>query len=316
MYEIIRTFSPIFRGLNFENPRAAAIYYVNLIINFPTSLQGILNEAQTIYGNEINRQALYAGRQELLKNGIIARTYFTEDADVDFDREMYLPVNPEIIWDENRERAKMYWKQPEEMAFRKIKVKRLYEYYLANFKKYGFGTEKGSVTGLCNIYWFARAIINIYDDTTSIDSMINALELFMIPDYSEYYEEAFKRGMTQRMLYDMNIKRKMLKDEEPIFKEYAPVIEQRRSKLEKLQRAYREQIRIRYTPIVYTTARQTICYNESGPYLAIDLRKLLSLDPKEPPYYIGTIYLQENLINHIKENFEAAWANSLALEEL
>lgn len=49
MYEIIRTFSPIFRGLNLENPRAAAAYYVNLIINFPTSLQGILNEAQTIY---------------------------------------------------------------------------------------------------------------------------------------------------------------------------------------------------------------------------------------------------------------------------
>ena len=41
MYEIIRTFSPLFRGLNFENPRAAAIYYVSLIINFPTNLQGI-----------------------------------------------------------------------------------------------------------------------------------------------------------------------------------------------------------------------------------------------------------------------------------
>jgi hypothetical protein len=316
MYEIIRTFSPIFRGLNFENPRAAAIYYVNLIINFPTNLQNILNEAQTIYGNEINRQALYAGRQELLKNGIIARTYFTEDADVNFDREMYLPVNPEIIWDENRDKAKTYWKQPEEMDFRKIKIKRLYEYYLMNFKKYGLGTEKGSVTGLCNIHWFARVIINIYDFTMSIDSMINALELFMIPDYSEYYEKAFKRGMTQRMLYDMNIKRKMLKDEEPKFKEYVPVIEQRRSRLEKLRRDYHEQINIRYTPIAYTTARQAICYNEEGPYLAIDLRKLLSLDPKALPYYIGTFYLQKDLINHIKENFEAAWVSSTALEEL
>ncbi len=315
MYEIIRTFTPIFRGLNFENPRAAAVYYVNLIINFPTNLQGILNEAQTIYGNEINRQALYAGRQELLKRGIIARTYFTEDADVDFDREMYLPVNPEIIWEENKERAKTYWKQPEEMAFRKIKVKRLYEYYLTNFKKYGLGTEKGSVTGLCNIYWFARAIINIYDCTTSIDSMMNALELFMIPDYSEYYEKAFKRGMTQRMLYDMNIKRKMLKDEEPKFNECLPVIEQRRSKLEKLHRDYPKQIHIRYTPIAYTTARQAICYNESGPYMAIDLRKLLSLDSKEPPYYIGTIYLQEDLINHIKENFEAQWEHSIDLDD-
>ena len=103
MYEIIRTFSPIFRGLNFENPRAAAIYYVNLIINFPTSLQGILNEAQAIYGNDINRQALHAGRKELQKRGIIGKIYLTEDSDVDFDRETYLPANPDIIWQENRE---------------------------------------------------------------------------------------------------------------------------------------------------------------------------------------------------------------------
>lgn len=143
MYEIIRTFTPIFRGLKFENPRAASIYYVNLIINFPTNFQGILNEAQAIYGSEVNRQALQSGRRELLRHGIIGRTYFTEDADVDFDRETYLPVNPEIIWEENQNKVMTYWKQPEEMAFRKAKVKELYKYYLKNFKKYGLGIEKG-----------------------------------------------------------------------------------------------------------------------------------------------------------------------------
>jgi hypothetical protein len=90
MYEIIRTFSPIFRGLNFEHPRAAAAYYVNLIINFSTNFQGILNEAQAIYGSDISRQALYAGRRELQKRGIIGRIYLTEDSDADFDREAYL----------------------------------------------------------------------------------------------------------------------------------------------------------------------------------------------------------------------------------
>jgi hypothetical protein len=144
--------------------------------------------------------------------------------------------------------------------------------------------------------------------------MINALELFMIPDYYEHYEKAFKRGMTQRILYDMNIKRKILKDEESKFNEYRPVIEQRRRRLEKLHEDYHEQIRIRYTPIAYTTARQAICYNEEGPYLACDLRRLLSLDPKEPPYYIGTMYLQDDLINHIKENFEAQWKHSIDID--
>ena len=86
MYEIIRTFTPIFRGLKFENARAASIYYVNLIINFPTNFHGILNEAQAIYGNEVNRQVLLSGRRELLRYGLIGKTYFTENADVDFDR--------------------------------------------------------------------------------------------------------------------------------------------------------------------------------------------------------------------------------------
>ncbi|MGD0953157.1 MAG: hypothetical protein ABR985_12320 [Methanotrichaceae archaeon] len=160
MYEIIRTFSPIFRGLSFENPRAAAIYYVSLIINFPTSLQGILKDAQAIYGNDINRQALHAGRNELQKRGIIGRTYFTEDSDVDFDRETYLPANPDIIWQENLDKANIYWKQPEEMAFRKTKVKELYEHYRRNFKKYGLGIETGSITGLFNVYWVIREGIN------------------------------------------------------------------------------------------------------------------------------------------------------------
>ncbi|VVB69592.1 Uncharacterised protein [uncultured archaeon] len=313
MYEIIRTFSPIFRGLKFENSRAASIYYVNLIINFPTNFQGILNEAQAIYGNEVNRQALQSGRRELLRYGIIGRTYFTEDADVDFDRETYLPVNPEIIWDENKDQVKTYWTQPEEMAFRKTKVKELYGYYLRNFKKYGLGIEKGSITGLFNVYWMWRGGINIfnYNYTKKIDIMVNNIESLIVPDYWDYIEKALKRGMTQRVLYDLNTKRKILKDEEAEIREYEPVIEQRLNRYMKLYEDYRDQIEIRYTPVPYTTTRQTIYYNEEGPYLASDYRRLLSLDPKEPPYYISTVYLQGDLIDHIKENFESAWANSI-----
>jgi hypothetical protein len=65
----------------------------------------------------------------------------------------------------------------------------------------------------------------------------------------------------------------------------------------------------------YTTARQAICYNEDGPYIAFDFRKVLSLDPKEASFYIGTIYLQENLINHIKENFEAQWVHGIVIND-
>ena len=326
MYEIIRTFSPIFRGLKFENPRAASIYYSNLIINFPTNFQGILNEAQAIYGNEVNRQTLQSGRRELLRYGIIGRTYFTEDADVDFDRETYLPVNPEIIWEENQNKVETYWKQPEEMAFRKAKVKELYGYYLRNFKKYGLGIEKGSISGIFNINWMMRAGINTqnYNFTKRIDTMLNSLELFMVPDYFEYYEKIFERGFAERILLDLqpknlldkNARSKILRDEEPRLRTYMHVIEQRLSKLKKLCHDYHEQIEIRYTPVISTTSRQSVCYNDKEPYMACDFRKLLSLDQKEPPYYMGTIYLQKELIDHIRENFEAAWENSIQLKDL
>lgn len=252
----------------------------------------------------------------MLKNGFIGRTYFTEDADVDFDREMYLPVNPELIWEENRDKIKTYWKQPEEIAFRKTKVEELYKYYSKNFKKYGLGIEKGSVTGLFNIYWMWRGGVNIfkYNYTKKLDIMTNNIEAFMIPDCLDDIEKALKQGMTERLLYDLNTKRNILKDEAIMIGEYGP-FEQRLNRYKKLYEDYRDQIEVRYTPVTYTTARQTIYHNEEGPFLVSDYRRLLSLDPKAPPYYISSIYLQEDLINHIKENFEAAWAHSIPVDD-
>jgi len=328
MYEIIRTFSPIFRGLNFENPRAAAIYYVSLIINFPTSLQGILNEAQVIYGNDINRQALQVGRRELQKRGINGKTYFAEDSDVDFDRETYLPANPDIIWRENLDRANIYWKLPEEMTFRTAKVKELYDHYRRNFKKYGLGIETGSITGLFNIAWMALKAVDIFyygcRDTKKADIISTSLESYLVPDYFEYSREALKRGFTERVLldentkilFDKNTKRKMLKDEEQVLKEYGPVIEERIKKYIEFGKDFPGQIEVRYTSVPYTTYRQAIWYDDEGPFWACDFRKLLSHDPRELPYYLGTIYLQRDLIDHIKENFEAAWAKSIGLDEV
>ena len=236
MYEILRTFTPIFRGLNFQNPRSAAVYYVNLIMNFPTNIQHILSEAQAIYGKDITRQALLAGREELLRTGIIGRTYFTEDSDVDFNRETYLPINPEMIWDENLDKVKTYWKWPDEMAFRKAKVDELREHYLKNFKKYGLGIERRSITGLFSFPWMWRGGVNIFRNnyTKRLDIMTNSLEVSIVPDYFDYFDEMLKRGLTMRLLYevstkilfDKNTKRKMLKDEEMALKEYRPMIEQ------------------------------------------------------------------------------------------
>jgi len=126
----------------------------------------------------------------------------------------------------------IYWKQPEEMAFRKAKVKELYEHYRRNFKKYGIGIETGSLTGLFNIYWMHRKGIDAINysctDTTKTDFMTNNLEFYIVPDYLEYHIEALSRGLTQRVLFDdsiralfdKNTKRRMLKDEEAALNGY------------------------------------------------------------------------------------------------
>jgi len=115
---------------------------------------------------------------------------------------------------------------------------------------------------------------------------------------------------------DENTKRRILKDEEPEFKGHIPEIEQRLDRFKKLCGDHNEQIEIRYTPVIYTTSRQSICYNDTGPYMACDFRKLLSLDQGAPPSYMGTIYLQRELIDHIKENFEVIWTNGISWNEI
>jgi len=321
MYEVIRTFSPIFRDLNCENPRAAAIYYVNLIMNFPTNLQHVLDKAHEIYKNEINRQGLQIGRQELLDKGIIARAYFTEDADMDFNREPYLPINPKIIWEENQDKAKAYWSQPEEIAFRSSKIRDLHKCFLTKFKRYGLGTESGSITSLYNSIWITHTLINNIKYNKRLDMMLGSLGSFDTSNI-EYYKTMLKQGMTVRVLYDPNIMDQVQKipslfeEEETKYREEKTIIEQRLKNIKNLQEEYPDRIRLRYTPITNVTSRRIICYNENNPYLAIDARKILSLHPKGSSFHIGTIYLQKDLIGFIGKNFDTAWEHSVEPDDV
>jgi hypothetical protein len=171
--------------------------------------------------------------------------------------------------------------------------------------------------GINNLYYSCK-------DTKKIDIMASSLESYLVPDYFEYTHDIFRRGLTERLLFDdntkilfdKNTKRKILKDERPMLKEYGPVIEQRYKKFIELGRDFRNQIEVRYTSVAYITNWQSIWYNNEGPFWACDFRKLLSLDSKEPPYYLGTIYLQRDLIEHVKENFEAAWAKSIEWDKV
>jgi len=94
------------------------------------------------------------------------------------------------------------------------------------------------------------------------------------------------------------------------------LITERLNKYRKINEDFPGQLDVRFTPVTYITSRRSILYDENGPFWACDFRRLLSHDPKEPPYYLGTIYLQDDLIDHIRANFEAAWENSVELNQV
>lgn len=156
--------------------------------------------------------------------------------------------------------------------------------------------------------------------------MLGALGSFDLPHIG-YYKRMLTQGMTVRvlydpnsndqmlkavrMLYDANPADQMIKSEKLKYKEQKVITDQRLKNIKKLQEDYPARIRVRCTPVAHATSRRIICYNDKEPYLAIDARKVLSLDSRESSYYIGTIYLQRELIKFIEENFITAWEHSI-----
>lgn len=67
-------------------------------------------------------------------------------------------------------------------------------------------------------------------------------------------------------LFDKNVKRRMLKDEEAALNKYRTAIEQRFGRYMEFGRNFRDQMKVRYTPVTHTTSRRSILYNEKGPF--------------------------------------------------
>ncbi len=78
----------------------------------------------------------------------------------------------------------------------------------------------------------------------------------------------------------------------------------------KAKEKYPEKIDFMYTLINHWTSRVAIYDN-----MAIDIKKLLPTNRKEPSY-IGTIYLQKDCIECAKTNFYADWNSGIKIEDL
>lgn len=301
-YEHIRTVATIFKGLRKKlgikdnHSKWAAIYYVLLIENFPSDLTTLLNKSKES-NYEVNRGNLEIGREILLQKGFIAKAYLSNIEGCDFDNEAFLPINPIILWEENKN---IYDKaEPDEKEFRRKRMKELENVYLQNFKNHGFVGTNGDITILYSNQWFAHTIVNnlfYVNGNKNLDIMLSSLGTFDNPHREFYGNILLEQRPKIRAIYDpySYTYDKITKDE----------FENRITNAKRYMEKYGNEVEIRCPHITHATSRRVIFDD-----MAIDARKLLPLNRKEPSY-VGTIYLNKNDVDFLRENFNAAWEKS------
>jgi hypothetical protein len=287
----ISLFEHLLNKIGFKHAREAAVYYTLLVEMFPTKFDKIKEYQKPSFGITPNK--LRAGRDELLEKGLIAQVICADDLDQGFDREAFLPANPPLVWDkwkslllDNKEKkSEPKILTSEDIAIGETGIIKLNEQFEKKFRKYGVGTGRGSITIRYSGQWLLFTIINNIHHNKKLDLMLHGLGSFDSPLVNDYHD-LLQSGLKLRALFDHLDKTKKSRLDAAI----------------ELCKLYPRNIDIRFSSITNATSRRVVLNN-----MAIDSRKLLSADLE--PMYIGTIYLQHNLIDYLSRNFESAWEN-------
>jgi hypothetical protein len=275
-YATIQTIEPIFTLLDFENVRGASAYYVVLIEEYPTPFERIKELSKTLLKKDITPNKLKKGREELLERGFIAQTILGSGP------EMYIPVNPEVIWRENKPMLAGLF-TTEQLEDRRKYINDLRDKYKKNFGPYGF-TSRPDITLRYGKDWFFRTLISNVTETKKLAMMVGGLGSFMSP-YSEYYERMLGGELKIQALFQNEDRKRIEKAQE-------------------MKQKYKDKIEIKFTPIKHGTSRRVLFDDR----IAIDARKILSITKNDSePSYIGTIYSQKDIVKYLITNFEEAW---------
>jgi hypothetical protein len=298
--EHIQYISPIFAQRGLKNPVAVAAYYVLLLKKFPTTFRTINLEACELLGGQHSTHQVKDARVRLLREGFIAQVLSLQSQDVDFCREMYLPIAPELIWKDNISIMGSILSS-EEIERRQKKIEILQEMFEKNFKKYGIRTEEGSISVFHNDQWLLYTLMYNKKNNANLSLFLGNLGSFVEP-YIRHYEDIIKSGIKTKIIYDQN----------------DIGAKERLINILNLKVRYPQRIEIRANPTANSTSRMFI-YDT----MAIDSKKLLAdnksegfknlFSPKKSEtYYISTIYLQKNALEHIKKIYENIWDYSLS----
>lgn len=284
--EYIQNISPLFAHCGFKYPLGAAAYYALLIENFPTTFKTINDQAKRIMVEQIKPNQLRAGRYELLQHGFLAQVIPMASKDIEFDREFFLPISPDLVWKANVKKLDKIIAE-KELIHRYREIEKLELEYKEIFKKYGIGSETGSLTAFHSSKWLLYILVYNIPINQNLWMLLGSLGSFE-PPYINYYRYMLEKGINTRIIYDKE----------------DPDTEERINNIINLKKKYAQRIEVRSNPVSDETSRKFICDN-----MVIDGKKILSFG-KNDLSYISTIYLQKDIIDRIKKSFHTEWENA------
>jgi predicted DNA-binding protein YlxM (UPF0122 family) len=288
--EFIQGLTALFSRISqFKSPLGATAYYTLLLKGSPTSFKTISQDARDAMGTAINTNKLRTGRQDLLEHGFIAEVLPVHDEAIDLDREAFLPISPELIWQDNIKKLGEVI-SPEGIEHRHDLVKELYDIYKKNFGRYGIKIEDGSITVFHSSQWLLYHLGYNIQNNESIRMLLGTLGSFKEP-YIKYYENMLTSQLITRIICD------------PV----TPEANQGINNIMKLKEKYLDHIQLKATPVSYGTSRRMIYDN-----MAIDGKKLLNFNSDLS--YISTVYLQQDIIDRMRANFDNAFQKGLEIK--
>ena len=278
--DYIQDFEMMFERMKVDRPREAAVYYVTLIVDSPKEFSDFLKIAEE-FAN-ITRRPLETGRASLLRNGLIAKVLFSNEADEDFGRESYLPAHPKAVWEDIKSDLKQVIADD---TYRVIenRINDYSRFYTSNFEKYGIKLKRnGNVTLQYSGKWILYNLLsNCLENNNGLKMQVGGERFF-----DEPFIKYFKKFL------DLNTKVKLIIDN----KDHMDIIK-------KLNDIYGDKLEIRcFSEEISGTMRNFVF----GKEIAVNGIKILP-ETHDEPSYIGTAYVDLQDIELLDNKFNNLW---------
>ncbi len=278
--DYIQDFEMMFERMKVDRPREAAVYYTTLMMDSPREFSDFLKIAEDLAN--ITRRPLETGRASLLRNGLIAKVLFSNDADEDFGRESYLPAHPIAIWEVIKNDLKQVVADDTYKAI-EHHMDEFNKCYVHNFEKYGIKLKRnGNVTLQYSGKWILYNVLsNCMGKNSQLKMQIGGERFFEEP-FLGYFKRFLDLDTKIQLIVDTNANMDIAKS---------------------LKKAYGDNLEIRcFSEEVSGTLRNYVF----GKEIAVNGIKILPETSTEPSY-IGTAYVNLDDIEVLDDKFKSLW---------